>query len=142
MKKEEKTNVMRLLDGKKIPYESHSYEPDVTMSGRPHASRSGSSRLTHMSDRFWMCSGVGVLSMPSLRAVSLRVNSSRLKYLLSFINLVFRCCRLCRRNNQAKGPNACRLCRQIRPRSTRSLSCNSQSTYHGECNSRKFLASF
>ncbi len=33
MKKEEKTNVMRVLDGKKIPYESHSYEPDATMSG-------------------------------------------------------------------------------------------------------------
>lgn len=33
MKKEEKTNVMRILDGKKIPYESHSYEPDATMSG-------------------------------------------------------------------------------------------------------------
>ena len=33
MKKEEKTNVMRVLDGKKIPYESHSYEPDATMTG-------------------------------------------------------------------------------------------------------------
>lgn len=33
MKKEEKTNVMRVLDGKKIPYESHSYEPDATLSG-------------------------------------------------------------------------------------------------------------
>ena len=33
MKKEDKTNVMRILDGKKIPYESHSYEPDATMSG-------------------------------------------------------------------------------------------------------------
>ena len=33
MKKEEKTNVMRVLDGKKIAYESHSYEPDATMSG-------------------------------------------------------------------------------------------------------------
>ena len=33
MKKEEKTNVMRVLDGKKIPYESHSYKPDATMSG-------------------------------------------------------------------------------------------------------------
>lgn len=29
----EKTNVMRLLDGWKIPYSSHSYEPDATMSG-------------------------------------------------------------------------------------------------------------
>ncbi|MCR5467948.1 MAG: Cys-tRNA(Pro) deacylase [Lachnospiraceae bacterium] len=33
MKKEEKTNVMRVLDGKKISYEKHSYEPDATMSG-------------------------------------------------------------------------------------------------------------
>ncbi len=33
MKKEEKTNVMRVLDGKKISYQSHSYEPDATMSG-------------------------------------------------------------------------------------------------------------
>ena len=31
--KEEKTNVMRVLDGKKIPYESHAYQPDATMSG-------------------------------------------------------------------------------------------------------------
>ena len=33
MKKEEKTNVMRVLDSKKISYESHTYEPDSTMSG-------------------------------------------------------------------------------------------------------------
>lgn len=33
MKNNDKTNVMRILDGKKIPYESHSYEPDPTMSG-------------------------------------------------------------------------------------------------------------
>ncbi len=33
MKKDEKTNVMRVLDGKKIPYTGHSYEPDATMSG-------------------------------------------------------------------------------------------------------------
>ncbi len=33
MKKEEKTNVMRLLDGMKISYESHSYKPDASMSG-------------------------------------------------------------------------------------------------------------
>ena len=33
MKKEEKTNVMRVLDSKKIKYESHAYEPDATMSG-------------------------------------------------------------------------------------------------------------
>lgn len=34
MKKEEKTNVMRVLDGKKISYESHSYEPDAGLSGK------------------------------------------------------------------------------------------------------------
>ncbi|MBP5281602.1 MAG: Cys-tRNA(Pro) deacylase [Lachnospiraceae bacterium] len=33
MKKEEKTNVMRVLDGKKIAYESHSYEQDATLTG-------------------------------------------------------------------------------------------------------------
>lgn len=33
MKKEEKTNVMRVLEGKKIPYESHTYTPDATLSG-------------------------------------------------------------------------------------------------------------
>ncbi|MBE5860064.1 MAG: Cys-tRNA(Pro) deacylase [Butyrivibrio sp.] len=33
MKKEEKTNVMRVLDGKKISYESHAYTQDATMSG-------------------------------------------------------------------------------------------------------------
>lgn len=33
MKNSDKTNVMRVLDGKKIPYESHTYEPDPTMSG-------------------------------------------------------------------------------------------------------------
>ena len=31
MKKEEKTNVMRVLDGKKVPYISHSYTPDASM---------------------------------------------------------------------------------------------------------------
>ncbi len=33
MKKDEKTNVMRVLDGKKISYASHSYEPDATLTG-------------------------------------------------------------------------------------------------------------
>jgi len=33
MKKVEKTNVMRVLDAKKVSYESHTYEPDATMSG-------------------------------------------------------------------------------------------------------------
>ena len=33
MKKDEKTNVMRLLDGKKIVYESRTYEPDPTLTG-------------------------------------------------------------------------------------------------------------
>lgn len=32
-KKQEKTNVMRILDGKKIPYEMHTYEADPTLSG-------------------------------------------------------------------------------------------------------------
>ncbi len=31
--KEEKTNVMRVLDGKKIAYQKHEYEPDATMTG-------------------------------------------------------------------------------------------------------------
>ncbi len=33
MKNSEKTNVMRVLDQKKVPYEKHSYEPDATKSG-------------------------------------------------------------------------------------------------------------
>ena len=33
MKKEEKTNVMRILEGKKIPYCGHSYEADPALSG-------------------------------------------------------------------------------------------------------------
>lgn len=33
MKKEEKTNVMRVLDGKKISYESHSYEANPRLTG-------------------------------------------------------------------------------------------------------------
>ena len=33
MKKEEKTNVMRLLDGKKIDYKSHTYSPDPSLTG-------------------------------------------------------------------------------------------------------------
>ena len=33
MKKEEKTNVMRILDGKKIAYQSHTYEADPTLTG-------------------------------------------------------------------------------------------------------------
>lgn len=32
-KKDDKTNVMRLLDGKKISYVSHSYDPDSSLSG-------------------------------------------------------------------------------------------------------------
>ncbi len=34
MKSNDKTNVMRVLDSKKISYESHSYEPDATMTGQ------------------------------------------------------------------------------------------------------------
>ena len=33
MKKDEKTNVMRVLDGKKIAYEGHFYEPDASLTG-------------------------------------------------------------------------------------------------------------
>ena len=33
MAKEDKTNVMRVLDGKKISYNRHMYEPDATLSG-------------------------------------------------------------------------------------------------------------
>jgi Cys-tRNA(Pro)/Cys-tRNA(Cys) deacylase len=33
MAKDDKTNVMRVLDGKKIAYTSHMYEPDATLSG-------------------------------------------------------------------------------------------------------------
>lgn len=33
MKDKEKTNVMRVLDGKKIHYEGHTYVPDASMSG-------------------------------------------------------------------------------------------------------------
>lgn len=33
MKKEDKTNVCRVLDAKGISYELHTYEPDATMSG-------------------------------------------------------------------------------------------------------------
>ena len=33
MKNQEKTNVMRLLDGKKTPYTAHTYEPDASKTG-------------------------------------------------------------------------------------------------------------
>ena len=33
MKKEEKTNVCRVLDAKKIEYKLHTYEPDATKNG-------------------------------------------------------------------------------------------------------------
>ncbi len=33
MKNDEKTNVMRLLDGKRIPYAAHTYAPDASMTG-------------------------------------------------------------------------------------------------------------
>ena len=39
--KEEKTNVMRVLDSKKIEYTSHSYEPDATMTGEEIAALLG-----------------------------------------------------------------------------------------------------
>ena len=37
----EKTNVMRVLDSKKIDYKSHSYEPDATMTGEEIAALLG-----------------------------------------------------------------------------------------------------
>ena len=33
MKKEEKTNVMRVLEQKKVPYESRAYTQDATLTG-------------------------------------------------------------------------------------------------------------
>ena len=41
MKNNEKTNVMRLLDGKKIPYTGHTYEPDPTKTGEEIAALLG-----------------------------------------------------------------------------------------------------
>ena len=41
MKNNDKTNVMRVLDSKKIHYVSHSYEPDATMSGEEIAALLG-----------------------------------------------------------------------------------------------------
>ena len=39
----EKTNVMRVLDGKKISYTSHEYKPDASMSGEEIAELLGES---------------------------------------------------------------------------------------------------
>lgn len=41
MKQNDKTNVMRLLDNRNIPYVSHTYEPDSTMTGEQIARRLG-----------------------------------------------------------------------------------------------------
>lgn len=41
MKANDKTNVMRVLDSKKIKYESYSYEPDATMTGEEIAALLG-----------------------------------------------------------------------------------------------------
>lgn len=41
MKDNDKTNVMRVLDGKKISYVGHTYEPDASMSGEEIASLLG-----------------------------------------------------------------------------------------------------
>ena len=41
MKNNDKTNVMRVLDSKKIEYKSHSYEPDATMTGEEIAALLG-----------------------------------------------------------------------------------------------------
>ena len=41
MKKQEKTNVMRILDQKKIPYESYTYDSEVAISGMEVATTLG-----------------------------------------------------------------------------------------------------
>lgn len=41
MKKDEKTNVMRVLEQKKVFFESHSYTPDATMTGEEIAALLG-----------------------------------------------------------------------------------------------------
>lgn len=41
MKNSEKTNVMRVLDGRKIPYISHAYEPNPALSGQEIAALLG-----------------------------------------------------------------------------------------------------
>ncbi|MCR5311865.1 MAG: Cys-tRNA(Pro) deacylase [Lachnospiraceae bacterium] len=41
MKKDEKTNVMRVLDGKKISYEAHLYEQDASLTGEDIAALNG-----------------------------------------------------------------------------------------------------
>lgn len=41
MKKDEKTNVMRVLEQKKVLFESHSYTPDATMTGEEIAALLG-----------------------------------------------------------------------------------------------------
>ena len=41
MKPNDKTNVMRVLDSKKIAYESHSYDPDPTLTGAEIATTLG-----------------------------------------------------------------------------------------------------
>ena len=43
MKPNDKTNVMRVLDQKKIQYNSHSYTPDATMTGQEIAATLGES---------------------------------------------------------------------------------------------------
>ena len=43
MKTKEKTNVMRVLDGKKISYQSHTYESDPTLTGEEIAGLLGES---------------------------------------------------------------------------------------------------
>lgn len=40
-KNNEKTNVMRILDGKKVAYQAHTYRPDATMSGEEIAALLG-----------------------------------------------------------------------------------------------------
>ena len=47
MKKEEKTNVMRVLDSKKISYEGYTYEPDATLTGTEYGGNSADAGDVH-----------------------------------------------------------------------------------------------
>ena len=47
MKSDDKTNAMRLLDGKKIPYSSRSYTPNPAMSGEDIAEILGKIRFVY-----------------------------------------------------------------------------------------------
>lgn len=52
MKKEEKTNVMRVLDAKKISYESHNYVDSGAISGTEVAKALGRIRMRYL--KHWL----------------------------------------------------------------------------------------